>query len=130
MAVFGYRVTDGSGKVTEGVIEAAGERAATDRLREMDLVPIRVWPASAGAERKGEAAPRERPPRRPPVHEEIVREIDRDEDRDDEPPEPQQPVEPLRDLRRADLLRSRCDRLLHVPATPAPPPAEVYAIGA
>jgi general secretion pathway protein F len=58
MAVFGYRVTDGSGKVTEGVIEAAGERAATDRLREMDLVPIRVWPASAGAERKGEAARR------------------------------------------------------------------------
>src|SRR5512139_2799859 len=58
MAVFGYRVTDGSGKVTEGVIEAAGERAATDRLREMDLVPIRVWPASAGAERRGEAARR------------------------------------------------------------------------
>jgi len=58
MAVFGYRVTDGSGKVTEGVIEAAGERAATDRLREMDLVPIRVWPASAGAARKGEAARR------------------------------------------------------------------------
>src|SRR5512139_1927549 len=58
MAVFGYRVTDGSGKVTEGVIEAAEERAATDRLREMNLVPIRVWPASAGAERKGHAARR------------------------------------------------------------------------
>src|SRR5512139_2551959 len=55
MAVFGYRVTDGTGKITEGVIEAPGERAATDRLREMNLVPIRVWPASAGAERKGEA---------------------------------------------------------------------------
>ena len=37
MAVFGYRVTDVSGRVTEGVIEAAGERAATDRLRERSL---------------------------------------------------------------------------------------------
>jgi general secretion pathway protein F len=58
MAVFGYRVTDGSGKVTEGVIEAPEERSAAERLREMQLVPIRVWPASAGAERIGEAAPR------------------------------------------------------------------------
>jgi general secretion pathway protein F len=58
MAVFGYRVTDGSGRVTEGVIEAPEERTAADRLRERNLVPIRVWPASTGAERKGEAAPR------------------------------------------------------------------------
>ena len=55
MAVFGYRVTDGSGRVTEGVIEAAGEGAVRDRLREMRLTPIRVWPASAAAERKGDA---------------------------------------------------------------------------
>ena len=54
MPVFGYRVTDASGHVTEGVIEAAGERAATDRLREMNLVPIRVWAAKAGAERRWE----------------------------------------------------------------------------
>ena len=54
MAVFGYRVTDASGRVTEGVIEAAGERAAMDRLRERNLVPIRVWAASAGAERRRE----------------------------------------------------------------------------
>ena len=54
MAVFGYRVTDGSGRVTEGVIEAAGERAAMDRLRERSLVPIRIWAASAGAERRWE----------------------------------------------------------------------------
>ncbi|RJP23807.1 MAG: type II secretion system F family protein [Deltaproteobacteria bacterium] len=52
MAVFGYRVTDDRGKVTEGVIEAAGERAARDRLREMRLVPIRVWAASAGVDRR------------------------------------------------------------------------------
>ena len=56
MAVFGYRVTDASGRVTEGVIEAAGERAATDRLREMNFVPIRVWAATAGAERRWERA--------------------------------------------------------------------------
>jgi type II secretory pathway component PulF len=58
MAVFGYRVTDGSGRVTEGVIEAAGEGAVRDRLREMRLTPIRVWPASAAAERKGDAPAR------------------------------------------------------------------------
>jgi general secretion pathway protein F len=58
MAVFGYRVTDGSGRVKEGVIEAPEERTAADRLRERNLVPIRVWPASTGAERKGEAASR------------------------------------------------------------------------
>lgn len=57
MAVFGYRVTDVVGKVTEGVIEAAGERAARDRLREMNLVPIRVWAASAGVERRDGSAP-------------------------------------------------------------------------
>jgi general secretion pathway protein F len=54
LPVFGYRVTDVSGRVTEGVIEASGERAATDRLREMNLVPIRVWAATAGAERRWE----------------------------------------------------------------------------
>lgn len=64
MAVFGYRVTDGAGRVTEGIIEAAGERAALDRLREMNLVPIRVWPAAAAGERGGEEAPR-RGPRSP-----------------------------------------------------------------
>ena len=57
MAVFGYRVTDGSGRVSEGVIEAAGEAAARDRLRERSLTPIRVWAASASPERKGGEAP-------------------------------------------------------------------------
>src|SRR5512132_4267257 len=58
MAVFGYRVTDGTGRVTEGVIEAAGEAAARDRLRERSLTPIRAWAASAASERKdGAAAP-------------------------------------------------------------------------
>jgi general secretion pathway protein F len=56
MAVFGYRVTDASGRVTEGVIEAAGDRAAMERLREMNLVPIRVWPATGAADRNGEEA--------------------------------------------------------------------------
>ena len=57
MAIYGYRVTDAGGRVTEGVIEAAGERAAMDQLRERNLVPIRVWAATAGTERRGEEAP-------------------------------------------------------------------------
>src|SRR3972149_10866446 len=57
MAVFGYRVTDGTGRASEGVIEAAGEAAARDRLRERSLTPIRVWAASAASERKGGEAP-------------------------------------------------------------------------
>jgi len=47
VAVFGYRVTDREGRVTEGVVEAPGEMSARDRLREMGYLPIRVWPASA-----------------------------------------------------------------------------------
>jgi general secretion pathway protein F len=58
MAVFGYRATDGSGRVSEGIIEAAGERAAVERLREMNFVPIRVWPAAAAADRVGEEGAR------------------------------------------------------------------------
>ncbi len=48
MAIYGYKVTDASGRVSEGVIDAPGERAALDRLREMNLIPIRVWTAAAG----------------------------------------------------------------------------------
>jgi general secretion pathway protein F len=47
MAVFGYRATDRDGRVSEGVVEAAAEGAACDRLRDMGLLPIRVWPAAA-----------------------------------------------------------------------------------
>src|SRR5512145_462291 len=54
MAVFGYRVTDQGGRVSEGVIEAAGEHSALGRLRDMGYLPIRVWPVSAPAE--GQAA--------------------------------------------------------------------------
>jgi general secretion pathway protein F len=49
MAAFGYRATDREGRVSEGVVEAAGEREACDRLREKGLLPIRVWAASSGA---------------------------------------------------------------------------------
>jgi type II secretory pathway component PulF len=55
MAIFGYRVTDGTGRVTEGVIEADGEAKARDRLRERSLTPIRVWTASGAVKRRGEA---------------------------------------------------------------------------
>src|SRR3990170_729190 len=46
MTVYGYRVADRQGKITEGVIEASEEHAALGRLREMGYLPIRVWPAS------------------------------------------------------------------------------------
>jgi general secretion pathway protein F len=59
MAVYGYKVTDALGRISEGVIEAPGERSALARLREMNLVPIRVWPAASSGERNGSAgAPR------------------------------------------------------------------------
>ncbi|MCL1926513.1 MAG: type II secretion system F family protein [Syntrophorhabdaceae bacterium] len=53
MAVFGYKATDASGKIVEGVIDAADERIALERLRESDLFPIRIW--SAAASEKGTA---------------------------------------------------------------------------
>lgn len=56
MAVFGYRATDREGRVSEGVVEAGGEVAARDRLREMGYFPIRVWSASPSAERAAEKA--------------------------------------------------------------------------
>lgn len=46
MAVFGYRATDREGRVSEGAVEAAGEKAARERLRGMGLLPIRIWAAS------------------------------------------------------------------------------------
>lgn len=49
MAVFGYRASDREGRVSEGMVEAAEERGATERLREMGYLPIRVWPAAAPA---------------------------------------------------------------------------------
>jgi len=58
MPVFGYRATDASGRVSEGIIEAAGEGAALERLREMKFVPIRVWPAAAAAARAAEESSR------------------------------------------------------------------------
>ncbi len=56
MAVFGYRGTDRDGRVSEGVVEATGEGAACDRLREKGLLPIRVWPASGPAAISSNAA--------------------------------------------------------------------------
>jgi len=60
MAVYGYRATDREGRVSEGVVEAAEEFAARDRLREMGFLPIRVWPAAgkgAGSAVEAAAAP-------------------------------------------------------------------------
>ncbi len=58
MAVFGYRAADREGRVSEGMVEAAEERGATERLREMGYLPIRVWPAAAPDAKAASAAPR------------------------------------------------------------------------
>jgi type II secretory pathway component PulF len=63
VAVFGYRATDREGRVSEGVVEAGGEVAARDRLRDMGYFPIRVWSASPSAERTAEKAGAVRPGR-------------------------------------------------------------------
>jgi general secretion pathway protein F len=55
MAVFGYRAADREGRVSEGMVEAAEEQGAAERLREMGFLPIRVWPA-AGPSAKAAAA--------------------------------------------------------------------------
>ena len=63
MAVFGYRVTDREGRVSEGVVEAPEERSARDRLREMGYLPIRVWPASARPDKAAGPSAKGRPGR-------------------------------------------------------------------
>ncbi len=60
MAVFGYRVTDREGRVSEGVVEAPEERIARDRLRDMGYLPIRVWPASVFPDKAAAPAARGR----------------------------------------------------------------------
>src|SRR5512134_351884 len=57
MAVFGYRAADREGRVSEGMVEAPEERGATERLREMGYLPIRVWPAATPAAKAGTALP-------------------------------------------------------------------------
>jgi general secretion pathway protein F len=57
MAVFGYRAADREGRISEGMVEAAEERGATERLREMGYLPIRVWPAATPEAKAGAARP-------------------------------------------------------------------------
>ncbi len=52
--MFGYRASDAGGRVCEGVLEAAEERSAAERLREKGYFPIRVWPLSVPSEETGE----------------------------------------------------------------------------
>lgn len=58
MAVYGYRAADLEGRVSEGVVEAAEEGAAKERLRAMGYVPIRLWPAAAAGAKASGTAPR------------------------------------------------------------------------
>ncbi|MBI5576778.1 MAG: type II secretion system F family protein [Deltaproteobacteria bacterium] len=57
MAVFGYRAADRTGRVSEGMVEAAEERVAAEQLREKGFQPIRVWPATPAAAKSSAEAP-------------------------------------------------------------------------
>lgn len=48
MAVFSYRAADRNGAVTEGVIEAADEKAAVERLKNAGAIPLRVFSGDKG----------------------------------------------------------------------------------
>lgn len=56
MTVFGYKAADREGRLSEGIVEAAAEGPARERLREMGFLPIRVWPAASPGERAEEPA--------------------------------------------------------------------------
>ena len=47
MAQYQYRATDYQGKIVEGAMEAAEERAVVLRLQERGLIPIRVGAGGA-----------------------------------------------------------------------------------
>lgn len=48
MAVFSYRATNLDGSVSEGVIEAADERTAIERLKDSGLIPLRITTPKEG----------------------------------------------------------------------------------
>lgn len=52
MAVYSYRATTPDGKITEGVIEAADERSAVERLRNTGIIPLRISSPDEGVRRR------------------------------------------------------------------------------
>lgn len=52
MATFSYRATTMEGAIVEGIIEAADERAAIERLRNSGVIPLKVAAPREGLKRK------------------------------------------------------------------------------
>ncbi|MEW6585563.1 MAG: type II secretion system F family protein, partial [Nitrospirota bacterium] len=52
MPVFSYRATTLNGSVVEGVIEAADERSAIDRLKNTGVIPLQVSSPKEGLQKK------------------------------------------------------------------------------
>jgi general secretion pathway protein F len=48
MAIFAYRGTNREGAVFEGAIEAADEQAAAERLKNAEIIPLRITPIQKG----------------------------------------------------------------------------------
>ncbi len=52
MPIFSYRATTPDGQIVEGVIEAADEPTAIDRLKNSGVIPLKINTSSEGARRK------------------------------------------------------------------------------
>ena len=52
MPIFSYRATTPDGTIVEGVIEAADEPTAIDRLKNSGIIPLRINASSEGTKRK------------------------------------------------------------------------------
>ncbi len=52
MAVFSYRGTNPEGAIIEGAIEAADEQAAIDRLKNSDIIPLKVFVPGKGLQKR------------------------------------------------------------------------------
>lgn len=52
MAIYSYRATTAAGAIVEGVIEAADERHAVERLKNSGVIPLKVMPPREGTGRR------------------------------------------------------------------------------
>ena len=52
MAIFSYRGTNADGTIIEGAIEAADEQAAIERLKNSDIIPLKVFVPGKGLQKR------------------------------------------------------------------------------
>lgn len=52
MAIFSYRATTSDGAIVEGVIEAADEKSAVDRLKNSGVIPLKIEPTGEGLKKR------------------------------------------------------------------------------